>query len=103
MRFKDGKFHITKNDLKRSVILIKNYKTPGELASIQAGAIDAVESCLPIPIESFDSYNAFRVKNGEEPKTLNDVLIYDVDSMKEEIKEFKELEAKVKKEEKKKK
>lgn len=91
MRYKDGKFHVKKEDLNRRVILIKNHKDQDELESVQAGIIDAAKNVLPIPESSFEKYNSFRVKNDKKPLKIEDVEVYDIDEIKKNREENENL------------
>jgi len=85
MRYeKDGKFHIKKGDLGRKVILIKNHKDAQELMNVQAGCLSGDNKVLPIPYDSFERYNRFRVKHGRKPLKEEQCMVIDVATMKQE-------------------
>ena len=79
-----GKFKIRKEDLKRKVILIKNYETEQELLNAQAGSLSGDNRNLVIPIESFEKYNNFRKKHKKKPLTESQCMVIDVAVMKQE-------------------
>ena len=75
---KNGKIIIRQEDLYRKPILLKNYKDKGELSAIQSSLLITMPNSLPIPIESFGSYNKFRVTNGLKAKEMMNVNIVDI-------------------------
>ena len=94
MKFKGGKTMITRVDLDKRLIVIKNYKNEKELKGIQAGVMDALENVLAIPEKSFDKYNKFRKKCKLNPvliPTYIDVEKIKIDETNKDLENMKEF------------
>jgi len=94
MKIRYGKVVIDETDLNRRVSLVKNYGTEETLQAVQFASMESAPHSLCIPIESFEKYNNFRVKNKRKPLTMDEVMLIDVEEFKKlkEIAESKEEE-----------
>jgi len=78
MKIYKEKIIIGVEDLKRKVVLIKNYRSEEELQTGQVAIMEAVPGCIAVSINSFDTLNRFRKNKGFKELVLEETMVVDM-------------------------
>lgn len=84
MRIENGKVIISKKDLDKRVVVIKNHNSETELQAARFSAMQAIPGCIAIPLDKFRKYNDFRYDNKYDTLSLEEVMVVDVRAAEQE-------------------